>query len=139
MNSNKNNLVFSFQDENEDEEEEDQIDEYVQRFLISDTFTSDTFTSDSFTSDTFVSDETNQICLAHEYDASYSAKELLKICEFYGIHKECKKHKKIEIIYAILLYESDETNAPSVEKRKLFWEFMRLLKQDKFMKQFVVW
>ena len=149
MNSNKNNLVFSFQNEDEDQDEydnedKDQIDEYVERFLLSESVsdsiseaTVSDFVSD-FVSDS-VSEETNQICLAHEYDASYSAKELLKICEFYGVHKECKKYKKMEIIYAILLYESDETNAPSVEKRKLFWEFMRLLKQDKFMKQFVVW
>lgn len=125
MNSNKNNLVFSFDDEDEDEDQDqiDQIDEFVERFI----------------SEAAISEEPNQIYLAHQYDASYSAKDLLKICEFYGFHKECKKYKKMELIYAILLYESDPINAQLVEKRKAFWEFMDLLKQDKFMKRFIVW
>lgn len=134
MNSNKNNLVFSFDDDDEDEDQDqiDEIDEYVERFV------SEAAISEA-TGDFVISEEPNQIYLAHQYDASYSAKDLLKICEFYGFHKECKKYKKMELIYAILLYESDPINAQLVEKRKAFWEFMELLKQDKFMKRFIVW
>ena len=146
-NKNKNNLVVSFQDqfiEEEEEEEEEEIDEYIQRFLISEALSEATVgiaTSIATVRNeaTVSNEETNQICLAHEYDASYSAKDLLKICEFYGIHKECKKYKKMELIYAILIYESDETHSFLVEKRKAFWELMSMLKQDKFMKQFIVW
>lgn len=146
MNSNKNNLVFSFDDEDQDEPQDeidqiDRIDEYVERF-ISEATASEAVASEAtgdFVISEATSEEPNQIYLAHQYDASYSAKDLLKICEFYGFHKECKKYKKMELIYAILLYESDPINAQLVEKRKAFWEFMELLKQDKFMKRFIVW
>jgi hypothetical protein len=124
MNSNKNNMFFSLQDDDLGQKTSDQneIDDYIQRF---------------FEDECNVDDD--QIYLAHQYEASYSVKELLKICEYYGIIKQRNQRKKMELIYAILLYEKDPTNESTVETRKRFWGYLDELKQDKFMKQFVVW
>lgn len=140
-----NNVMFSFHEvlnqksseEKETKEETNEaketkeeigdfdINEYVQQFFEGD--------------DEEVDNEVGQIYAAHQYDATFNVKDLLKICEYYGIHKQCQKYKKMEVIYAILLYENDLTNTHLVEKRKEFWRYMEELKQDKFMKRFVVW
>jgi hypothetical protein len=75
------------------------------------------------------------------YSKNYSVKELMLICEFYNIAKELKiiKAKKETIINAIQLYESDSTNYEIVAKRHNFWFYMKELKNDKFMKKFILW
>ena len=70
------------------------------------------------------------------YD-SYNVKQLTLICEFYGIEKN--KMKKQEIIEQIILFERNMENIEIVFKRKEFWNYMNELKNDKFMKRFVIW
>jgi hypothetical protein len=129
-----NNVMFSFHEVLNQKRTDDfgtkeeisdfDINEYVQQF---------------FEGDDEDDNEVDQIYAAHQYETEFNVKDLLKICEYYGIHKQCQKYKKMEVIYAILLYENDPTNADMVEKRKEFWRYMEELKQDKFMKRFVVW
>ena len=143
-----NNVIFSFHDvlkenrrgdfgtkeENEQLEENGQLEENEQ-LEEPDDFDITQYIQQFFEED----NEQDQLCLAHHYDASFSVKDLIKICEYYGIHKQCQKCKKMEVIYSILMYENDPTNARMVEKRKAFWGYMEELKQDKFMKRFVIW
>jgi len=73
------------------------------------------------------------------YDNNFNNKQLLLICEYYGINKQARTMKKQEIISIILLFERNEANAEIVLKRKILWGYMEDLKNDKVMKRFVIW
>jgi len=76
------------------------------------------------------------------YDLNYNIKQLLLICDYYGISKgiiKMNKMKKPDIIEQIVLFERDENNAETVEKRKELWYYINELKNDKFMKKFILW
>ena len=120
--NNKNGGNIDTKEEIGQLEEGDDFDitQYIQRFFEED-------------------NEVDQLRLAHQYDTAFSVKDLIKICEYYGIHKQCQKCKKMEVVYSILMYENDPVNEVLVEKRKAFWGYMEELKQDKFMKRFVIW
>ena len=85
--------------------------------------------------------ETETIAKLIDYNLNYNIKQLLLICEYYGLLKEIKtnKMKKLEIIYFLLDFEENIDNAIIVYKRKQLWYFMSELKNDKFMKKFVLW
>jgi hypothetical protein len=75
------------------------------------------------------------------YSENYTVKELLLICEYYGIAKELKAKKcNKEIIIEFLVdFESKTANAEIVCKRKNMWFYMNELKSDKFMKKYIFW
>jgi hypothetical protein len=76
-----------------------------------------------------------------DYDMNYNVKQLLMICDYYGISKEVKinKLKKQEIISFLLDFEENIENTLLVYKRKQLWYFMSELKNDKFMKKYILW
>jgi len=71
------------------------------------------------------------------YYLNYTIKQLLIICDFYGIVKT--KMKKRDIIEQIILFENNIDNLDIILKRREFWNYMNELKNDKFMKRFVIW
>ena len=75
------------------------------------------------------------------YETNYNLKQLLLICDYYNISKELKqsKAKKLEIINAIFVYENNVEHIETVIMRKHLWFYMNELKNDKFMKKFVLW
>jgi len=76
------------------------------------------------------------------YDLSYNIKQLLLICDYYGISKgmlKTSKMKKQDIIEQIVLFENNDKNLEIVRKRKEVWYYVEELKRDKFMKKFVLW
>ena len=75
------------------------------------------------------------------YSENYTVKELLLICDYYGIAKQLKmnKCKKDEIIQILYQFESDSNNEEIVFKRKNMWFYINELKNDKFMKKYVLW
>lgn len=76
------------------------------------------------------------------YDLNYNIKQLLVICDYYGISKiiiKINKMKKQDIIEQIILFEKDADNIETVQKRKQMWYYMNELKNDKFMKKFILW
>ena len=85
-------------------------------------------------------DEINE-SLSIEYKINYNVKDLLLICEYYGIAKELKVHKfcKEMIIYFLVDFENDPLNNTIVLKRKELWNCINLLKNDKFMKKYIIW
>ena len=83
--------------------------------------------------------DANILSIVHEYDSTYNVKELTKICEFYNISKQINKLKKLELVYLITLFENDGNNAEIVLRRKKLWHYINELKQDKFMKRFIIW
>lgn len=85
--------------------------------------------------------DTELLAMSIEYELNYNVKQLLLICEYYGLLKEVKsnKLKKPEIISFLLDFEENIENAIIVYKRKQLWYFMSELKNDKFMKKFLLW
>jgi hypothetical protein len=76
-----------------------------------------------------------------DYAENYTVKELILICDYYGFSKEIKANKlgKDLLIQCLVDYELEPVNAVNVEKRRNMWFFINELKNDKFMKKFVLW
>jgi hypothetical protein len=75
------------------------------------------------------------------YELNYTIKQLLLICDYYGIAKDLKNNKcnKVDILSTLIIYENNVENAEKVNKRKTLWHYMSELKNDKFMKKFLLW
>lgn len=75
------------------------------------------------------------------YNENFTVKELLLICDYYGFAKELKTNKcnKDQIIETLVSFESDLNNSNIVFKRQNMWFFINELKNDKFMKKFLLW
>jgi hypothetical protein len=81
----------------------------------------------------------NDTC--HEIDyADYTVKNLLKICNYYGLDKSVKvsKCKKQDIIDTLNYFESLPENAVIVHNRITMWEYMSAIMNDPKMKQYVL-
>lgn len=72
---------------------------------------------------------------------TYSVKELMKICQYYGIDKNLKtlKLKKDDIINCLLCFETMPCNFELVWKRIEHWNYMNELASHPTMKLYVVW
>ena len=85
----------------------------------------------------------NDLSLPHfiNYSENLTVKQLLLICDYYGIGKELKTNKctKDVIIQILLDFEMNPTNNDIVFKRQNMWFYMNELKNDKFMKKYVLW
>ena len=75
------------------------------------------------------------------YHENYTVKELLIICEYYGFAKDLKANKfnKEQIIDYLVAFENDIENTDIVFRRQNMWFYINELKNDKFMKKFVLW
>jgi hypothetical protein len=75
------------------------------------------------------------------YHENFTVKELLLICEYYGFAKDVKANKfnKEQIIDYLVAFETDALNADIVFRRQNMWFYINELKNDKFMKKFVLW
>jgi hypothetical protein len=71
----------------------------------------------------------------------YNVKQLIKICDYYGISKDIKisKLRKNEIIDFLIDFEENSANIEIVYKRQQLWYFMSELKNDKYMKKYIIW
>ena len=75
------------------------------------------------------------------YNETYNIKDLLKICNYYGIEKHIKlsKCKKQDIISTIIYFESLPENFDIVQKRNIMWAYMTELYNDSKMKKYIIW
>jgi hypothetical protein len=77
------------------------------------------------------------------YHENFTNKELLVICDYYGIGKELRsrknKYNKDIIIQYLVEFESNPENNDIVFKRQNMWFYINELKNDKFMKKFLLW
>jgi hypothetical protein len=87
-------------------------------------------------------DKKNELFIPHifNYQDNFTVKELLLICEYYGIVKELKLNKcnKEKIIYFLVDFESNSKNFEIVCKRQNLWFYINEIKNDKFMKKYVL-
>jgi hypothetical protein len=75
------------------------------------------------------------------YNDNFTIKELLLICDYYGMARELKNNKcnKEKIIHFLVDFESNDNNSDIVNKRLNMWFYIYQLKNDKFMKKYVFW
>lgn len=81
----------------------------------------------------------NNYLFTEEYYAELTTKDLVKICQFYGLEKGTKGYKKSDYIHLLVAFESTPENYEYVEKRQRFWTYMIELKNDPIMKKYVIW
>jgi hypothetical protein len=69
-----------------------------------------------------------------------TVKELLIICDYYGIGKEAKtnRYNKSQIVQSICDFESSLSNREIVYRRRKLWFYLSELKNDKFVKKYVL-
>ena len=70
----------------------------------------------------------------------YTIKDLLKICNYYGIEKNLKlsKLKKQQIIFSLIYFESLPENFEIVQKRYKMWAYITELLNDSKMKKYII-
>ena len=75
------------------------------------------------------------------YNENFTIKELMIICEYYGISKDLKANKSTKevIVHFLVDFESMPSNEEIVSTRKNLWFYINELKNDKFMKKYVLW
>jgi hypothetical protein len=75
------------------------------------------------------------------YNENFTVKELLLICEYYGFAKDLKSNKcnKEEIVQILVDFEKNTKNYDIVFRRQNSWFYINELKNDKFMKKYVLW
>ena len=81
--------------------------------------------------------EEAQILKLSDYDTNYTVKQLTTIYEYYGL-KKCARMKKLEMIFRIVEFEIDPSNIETVMRRKQMWFYIAELKNDPFMKRFLL-
>jgi len=75
------------------------------------------------------------------YEVNFTVKELMLICEYYGISKDLKSNRcnKNEIIFFLVKFENEPNNEDIVSKRRNMWFYITEIKNDNFMKKYVLW
>ena len=75
------------------------------------------------------------------YYEIHTIKELMKICQYYGIAKDIKsaKCKKQDIVSTIVFFEGQPENYNIVNKRNSMWAFMKELQEDPKMRTYILW
>ena len=69
----------------------------------------------------------------------YTVKDLIKICNYYGLDNiRTSKCKKQDIIDSLVYFESLPENFDIVEKRNRMWAYMTELLNDPKMKKFII-
>jgi len=81
----------------------------------------------------------NDAILDEAYYSLLTLKELIKISQYYGLDKLTKKFKKSDYVELIIGFESIHDNYDIVERRIRFWAYMNELKNDPYMKKFLLW
>lgn len=76
-----------------------------------------------------------------DYQMNYTVKQLLLICDYYEITKtfHLQKSNKDQIIHHLLAFENNDENYVIVTKRQNMWFYINELKNDKFMKKYILW
>ena len=70
------------------------------------------------------------------YSTNYTKKELEKIADYYEIPK--RRKKKDILIEEIIMYEFEPENVCQVYQRKKLWGYIKELKEDKYLRQFII-
>jgi len=92
----------------------------------------------TFNSDFAEFDFFNMDCataISFDYEMNYTMKQLKHIAGYYGL--KCKT-RKADMIQDIVLFETDDKNGDAVGRRKRLFHYMDTLKNDEYLKSFVI-
>ena len=130
---NDENIFFSIdeqyiQDDNQENKQDDCLSELLNEI------------NDYELLNTFSNEGMNEM-MSYEYKINYTVKDLLLICDYYGISKEMKtnKYNKDVIINILVYFENNPINKNIVLRRRQMWHYINNLKADKFMKKYILW
>ena len=128
MNNKDENIFFSLNEKSSHDGSDELTDDFLDEL-------------DDFDFINQITDEEKITAMSFEYKINYTVKELLLICEYYGIAKEIKVNKcnKEEIILILVNYENNPINNNIVLRRHEMWYCINKLKEDKFMKKYIIW
>ena len=112
------------------------LDEFSVLHNISHRYSPQTLSLHAYTK-TFQKDDPEFNVHIINYQERFTVKDLLIICDYYGLNIKNKKYIKDVIIEILVSFELDPINADLVSKRQTAWFFMNELKNDKFMKNYV--
>jgi hypothetical protein len=120
--SDENNIIFSLEETNEQNNFD--VNDLLQEINESE----------------FKLDQDQILSQMIHYKENFNLKELLLMCEYYGIAKDLKANKcnKDVIVQVLVEYESKPSLTEIVCRRKNLWFYMSELKNDKFMKKYVI-
>ena len=155
-NNNKENITFLFEDTIIDELEDNELEleKMLQKFQFDDdddddddTINDVTKMNDDTMNDGSIKDmiyfiKRDYYCGNYEYyyNEEYGVKDLMKICQYYGIAKNVKasKCKKQDIVSTIIYFESSPKNNDIVESRHKMWACMIELLEDPKMRGYLL-
>ncbi len=83
----------------------------------------------AFDSDSFVARQL-------DYQENYTMPELKKIVDYYDI--SIRKMRKEEVVQELVIFESDPNNSVTYLKRLEAWFWMKELKKDTKLKQYIL-
>jgi len=132
-------IYFNFMEDDSSSESESDSNSKIENTLIDNTLTNNTLIDNTFIENILIDMDTMYPEIVN-YKINFTVKQLMQICEYYGISKNMKlaKANKDEIINNIVLFENDPCNYDIVIKRNLMWHYIKELKSDKFMKKFIL-
>ena len=79
----------------------------------------------------------NDEVIINEYGyCDINIKNINTICDYYNIKKG--KLSKKEKIIQIIIFENNFNNIDIVENRKMLWEYVKIIKSDKFLKKYIL-
>ena len=81
--------------------------------------------------------EDNTLPQIVNYQINFTSRQLSQICDYYTIPKP-KKCNKDQLAHLIVEFEQNNENAEIVCKRQLMWFYMDELKNDKYMKKYIL-
>ena len=73
--------------------------------------------------------------MEEEYN-QFTKKELERICDYYSINK--RKKRKNDLIQDIIIFEQDIVNNELVDKRIELWYCIEQIKNDNYLKKFLI-
>ena len=73
--------------------------------------------------------------VSFDYEMNYTLKQLKHIAGYYGL--KCKSRKG-DLVQDIVMFEMDASNEDTVMRRKRLFHYMELLKNDEYLKSYVI-
>jgi len=147
---NNDNITFFLEEKDDDKNNEEEIQKMMEEFTSlsepgldkdMDEFNSWLYNDNDETNMEYFLKKSNFGNDELFYEEEYTVKDLLKICNYYGLEKDIRtsKCKKQDIIATLVYFESLAENAKIVQKRNRMWAYITELLYDQKMKKFVIW
>ena len=130
--SEKLNIIFSMKEKDKKEEVEINEESLYEEILGS----VDTITECIEEEESYLNEIGDYMAQQINYSTNYTKKELEKIADYYEIPK--RRKKKDILIEEILIFEFEPENVCEVYQRKKLWGYIKELKEDKYLRQFII-